>query len=182
MGIVRLEKPPKSPKDLKRISNYISHIIQQKPTCGIVKHFLYTEGHSVEDFRIMGIVRLEKPPKSPKDLKRISNYISHIIQQKPTCGIVKHFLYTEGHSVEDFRIMGIVRLEKPPKSPKDLKRISNYISHIIQQKPTCGIVKHFLYTEGHSAEDFRIMGIVRLEKPPKSPKDLKKTLKEFEGY
>ena len=39
---------------------------------------------------------------------RIPNYISHIIQQKPTCGIVKHFLYTEGHSVEDFRIMGIV--------------------------------------------------------------------------
>ena len=26
------------------------------------------------------------------------------------------------------------------------------------------------------------MGIVRLEKPPKSPKDLKKMLKEFEGY
>ena len=61
-------------------------------------------------------------------------------------------------------------------------RISNYISHIIQQKPTCGIVKHFLYTEGHSVEDFRIMGIVRLEKPPKSPKDLNKMLKEFEGY
>ena len=61
-------------------------------------------------------------------------------------------------------------------------RIPNYISHIIQQKPTCGIVKHFLYTEGHSVEDFRIMGIVKLEKPPKSPKDLKKMLKEFEGY
>ena len=43
-------------------------------------------------------------------------------------------------------------------------------------------MKHFLYTEGHSVEDFRIMGIVRLEKPPKSPKDLKKMLKEFEGY
>ena len=42
-------------------------------------------------------------------------------------------------------------------------------------------MKHFLYTEGHSVEDFRIMGIVRLDKPPKSPKDLKKMLKEFEG-
>ena len=61
-------------------------------------------------------------------------------------------------------------------------RISNYISHIIQQKPTCGIVEHFLYTEGHSVEDFRITGNVRLEKPPKSPKDLKKMLEEFEGY
>ena len=61
-------------------------------------------------------------------------------------------------------------------------RISNYISHIIQQKQTCWIVKHFLYAEGHSVEDFRIMGILRLEKPPKSPKDLKKMLKEFEGY
>ena len=43
-------------------------------------------------------------------------------------------------------------------------------------------MKHFLYTEGHSVENFRIMGIVRLEKPPKSPKDLKKMVKEFEGY
>ena len=60
-------------------------------------------------------------------------------------------------------------------------RISYYISHVIQQKPTCGIVKHFLYAEGHSVEDFRIMD-VRLEKPPKSPKDLKKMLKELEGY
>ena len=53
---------------------------------------------------------------------RISNDISYIIQQKPTCGIVKHFLYTEGHSTEDIRIMGIVRLENPPKLPKYLKK------------------------------------------------------------
>ena len=50
--------------------------------------------------------------KTEKFQARISNYISHIIQQKPTCGIVKHFLHTEGHSIEDFRIMGIVRSEK----------------------------------------------------------------------
>ena len=61
-------------------------------------------------------------------------------------------------------------------------RISNYILHITQQKPTCGIVKHVLHTGGHSIEDFRIMGIVRLENPPKSPKDLKSMLNEFEGY
>ena len=61
-------------------------------------------------------------------------------------------------------------------------RTSNHISHIIQQEPTCGIVKHFLYTERHSIEDFGIMGIVGLEKLPKSPKDFKKMLKEFEGY
>ena len=46
----------------------------------------------------------------------------------------------------------------------------------------CGIVKHFMETSGHSANDFRIMGIVQLENPPRSKADLKKRLTEFEGY
>ena len=42
---------------------------------------------------------------------RVSNYISHILKRKQTCGIVKHFMETGGHSVNDFRIMCIVKLE-----------------------------------------------------------------------
>ena len=37
-------------------------------------------------------------------------------------------------------------------------------------------------TGGHSVNDFRIMGIVQLENPPRSKADLKKRLIEFEGY
>ena len=61
-------------------------------------------------------------------------------------------------------------------------RVSNYISHILKRKQTCGIVKHFMETGGHSVNDFRIMGIVQLENPPRSRADLKKRLIEFEGY
>ena len=61
-------------------------------------------------------------------------------------------------------------------------RVSNYISHILKRKQTCGIVKHFMETGGHSVNDFRIMGIVQLENPPRSKADLKKRLIEFEGY
>ena len=50
-----------------------------------------------------------------------SNYISHIHKKKPTCGIVKHFLLKEGHSVWDFEIMGIIQLENPPKSKEVIK-------------------------------------------------------------
>ena len=53
--------------------------------------------------------------------KRTSNYISHIHKKKPTCGIVKHFLLKEGHSVWDFEIMGIIQLENPPKSKEAIK-------------------------------------------------------------
>ena len=61
-------------------------------------------------------------------------------------------------------------------------RVFNYISHILKRKQTCGIVKHFMETRGHSANGFRIMGIVQLENPPRSKADLKKRLTEFEGY
>ena len=61
-------------------------------------------------------------------------------------------------------------------------RISNYLSHICKRKPTCNTVRHFLETANHSVEDFRIMGIVQLENPPKTAKKLKARLIEFEGY
>ena len=37
-------------------------------------------------------------------------------------------------------------------------------------------------TSGHSVRDFKIMGMVQLENPPRSKADLKKRLTEFEGY
>ena len=61
-------------------------------------------------------------------------------------------------------------------------RISNYISHICNHDPTCSTVKHFYETPDHSVQDFRIMGIVQLESPSKTPKALKARLIEFEGY
>ena len=61
-------------------------------------------------------------------------------------------------------------------------RVSNYISHIIKRKQTCGIVEHFVETSRHSVNDFRIMGIVQLENPPRSKADLQKRLTEFESY
>ena len=61
-------------------------------------------------------------------------------------------------------------------------RVSNYIPHILKRKQTCGIVKHFMETNGHSVNDFRIMGIVQFQTPPRSKADLKKRLTEFEGY
>ena len=68
------------------------------------------------------------------------------------------------------------------KSEDFKTRISNYISHIIQSKATCGIVKHFIEMEGHSVEHFGIMGIVRIENPPGTKSALKKMLADFEGY
>ena len=50
-------------------------------------------------------------------------------------------------------------------------RVSNYI-----------LWNHFMETVGHSINDFRIMGIVQLENPPRSKTDLKERLIEFEDY
>ena len=61
-------------------------------------------------------------------------------------------------------------------------RISNYISHICNHEPTCSTVKHFYETPDHSVQNFRIVGTVQLENPPKTPKALKARLIEFEGY
>ena len=51
----------------------------------------------------------------------ISKYILHICKHEPTYSTVKHFYKTRDHSVQDFRITGIVQLENPPKTPKALK-------------------------------------------------------------
>ena len=74
------------------------------------------------------------------------------------------------------------RMQGVGKSEDFKTRISNYISHIIQSKATCGIVKHFIEMEGHSIEHFGIMGIVHIENPPGTKSALKKMLADFEGY
>ena len=56
-------------------------------------------------------------------------------------------------------------------------RIPNYISHICNHEPST--VKHFYEAPDHSVQDFRIMGIVQLENPPKTTKALKARLIEF---
>ena len=62
-------------------------------------------------------------------------------------------------------------------------RISNYISHICKKEPTCSTAEHFYEAPDHSVQDFRIMGIVQLENPPKGTKGtFKARLIEFEGY
>ena len=79
-------------------------------------------------------------------------------------------------------IIYLVSCRKCPMQEVGQARVSNYISHIFKRKQTCGIVKHFMETSGHSVNDFRIMGIVQLENPPRSKADLKNRLIEFEGY
>ena len=74
------------------------------------------------------------------------------------------------------------RMQGVGKSEDYKTRISNYISHIIQSKATCGIVKHFIEMEGHSGEHFGMMGIVQIENPPGTKSKLKKMLADFEGY
>ena len=74
------------------------------------------------------------------------------------------------------------RMQGVGKSEDFKTRISNYISNIIQSKPTRGIVKHSIEMEGHSVEHFRIMGIVRIQNPPGTKYALKKVLADFEGY
>ena len=58
--------------------------------------------------------RMQGVDKSEDFKTRNLNYTSHIIQSKATCGIVKHFIEIEGHSVKHFGIMGIVGIENPP--------------------------------------------------------------------
>ena len=53
--------------------------------------------------------------------KRISNYITHIGKKRDTCCTNKHFYGTPSHSIEDFSITGIARLENPPTDPEELK-------------------------------------------------------------
>ena len=74
------------------------------------------------------------------------------------------------------------RMQGVGKSEDFKTRISNYISHIIQSKATCSIVKHFIEMEGHSVEHFGIMGIVQIENHLGTKSALKKMLADFEGY
>ena len=48
--------------------------------------------------------------------KRVSNYISSIERKSPGCKIEQHFLQW-GHSIQDFAVLGIVKLENPPPDP-----------------------------------------------------------------
>ena len=55
--------------------------------------------------------------RSCKDFaKRVSNYISSIERKSPGCKIEQHFLQ-RGHSIQDFAVLGIVKLENPPPDP-----------------------------------------------------------------
>ena len=65
---------------------------------------------------------------STEDFKsRISNYISHILTKRPTCKMVQHFYLTEGHSIEDFTVTGIVGLVNPPKNSEEKsERLGNF--------------------------------------------------------
>ena len=58
--------------------------------------------------------------KATKFNKRISNYITQIEKKIEACCTNKHFFQTEEHSLEDFSIKGIVKLENPPRNPKAL--------------------------------------------------------------
>ena len=50
---------------------------------------------------------------SCKDLaKRVSNYISSIERKSPGCKVEQHVLQ-QGHSIQDFAAVGIVKLETP---------------------------------------------------------------------
>ena len=68
------------------------------------------------------------------------------------------------------------------KTTKFNKRISNYITQIEKKTEACCTNKHVFQMEEHSLEDFSIMGIVKLENPPRNPEALDLRLREFEGY
>ena len=50
------------------------------------------------------------------------------------------------------------------------------------KRATCKSVRHFYVTQGHSAKDFSIKGIVKLTNSPKEETARDKILTEFEGY
>ena len=53
--------------------------------------------------------------------QRVSNYITSIEKKSPACNIKKHFLKAD-HSIADFSVLGIVKLENPPPDPIDRLR------------------------------------------------------------
>ena len=52
--------------------------------------------------------------------KRMANYRSCIRNDRITCNIDKHFVNTEGHTLDDFDVQIICTLENPPRNKKDL--------------------------------------------------------------
>ena len=58
------------------------------------------------------------------------------------------------------------------------QRVSNYITSIEKRKPSCKIEQHFT-RPGHTINDYSVLGIVKLENPPRDPTGW---LREFEGY
>ena len=58
------------------------------------------------------------------------------------------------------------------------QRVSNYITSIEKRKPSCKIEQHFT-KPGHTINDYSVLGIVKLENPPRDPTG---RLREFEGY
>ena len=58
------------------------------------------------------------------------------------------------------------------------QRVSNYITSIEKRKPSCKIEQHFT-RPGHTINDYSVLGIVKLENPPRDPTG---RLREFEGY
>ena len=73
-------------------------------------------------------------------------------------------------------------MEGVGKATRFNKRISNYITQTEKRIEACCTNKHFFQTEEHSLEDFSIMGIVKLDNPPRNLKPLDLCLREFEGY
>ena len=59
--------------------------------------------------------------KSTKLSQRVSNYITSIEKKSPGCNIEKHFLKVD-HSIADFSVLGIVKLENSPSDPIDKLR------------------------------------------------------------
>ena len=55
--------------------------------------------------------------------KRVSNYISSIERKSPGCKIEEHFL-ERGQSIQDFAVLGIVKLESPP--PDTIERLREF--------------------------------------------------------
>ena len=53
--------------------------------------------------------------------KRGSNYISSIDRKSPGCKIEQHFLQ-RGDRIQDFAVLGIVKLENPPHDPTQCLR------------------------------------------------------------
>ena len=53
--------------------------------------------------------------------QRVSNYITSIEKRKPGCKIEQNFT-RPGHTINDYSVLGIVKLENPLRDPMDRLR------------------------------------------------------------